>query len=42
MHIDGFARFVPENSILTMSKEDLEYWEVPSKDIKTLYNALKS
>lgn len=25
-----------------MSKEDLEYWEVPSKDIKTLYNAVNS
>lgn len=42
MHIDGFARFVPENSILTMSKEDLEYWEVPQKDIETLHNSVNS
>lgn len=42
MHIDGFARFVPENSILTMSKDDLAYWEVPQKDIETLHSALNS
>lgn len=38
MHIDGFARFVNEKTLVTMSKNDLEEWSVPSDDIKTLYN----
>ncbi|AQX10259.1 agmatine deiminase family protein [Elizabethkingia ursingii] len=39
MHIDGFARFANSSTIITMNSEDLEYWQVPSGDIATLYNA---
>lgn len=39
MHIDGFARFANSSSIVTMSEEDLLYWQVPQNDIRTLYAA---
>lgn len=39
MHIDGFARFGNDNTIVTMSEDDLLYWEVPEGDIPTLYNS---
>lgn len=39
MHIDGFARFGPGNTIVTMSRDDLQYWELTSQDINTLYSA---
>lgn len=39
MHIDGFARFANENTIVTMNNADLQYWEVPQADINTLYAA---
>lgn len=39
MHIDGFARFGENNTIVTMSRNDLYYWELTEKDINTLYNA---
>lgn len=39
MHIDGFARFANTSTIITMSDEDLLYWQVPEKDINTLYDA---
>lgn len=39
MHIDGFARFAGENTIVTMSAQDLATWELPQKDITTLFNA---
>ncbi|WP_199724398.1 agmatine/peptidylarginine deiminase [Taibaiella sp. KBW10] len=39
MHIDGFARFANAATIITMSAVDLAYWEVPQKDIETLYAA---
>lgn len=38
-HIDGFARFQGENTIVTMSKKDLEYWQLSKKDIKILLDA---
>lgn len=41
MHIDGFARFADENTIVTMNEEDLLYWYVPAADIPILYNATK-
>lgn len=39
MHIDGFARFVNSQTIITMAKTDLEYWEVPKADINKLFSA---
>jgi agmatine deiminase len=39
MHIDGFARFGNENTIVTMSEDNLLEWQVPENDIKTLYAA---
>lgn len=38
-HIDGFAKFVNGNIIVTMNNADLEYWGIPANDILTLYNA---
>ncbi|WP_412844545.1 agmatine deiminase family protein [Brevibacillus sp. 179-C9.3 HS] len=38
-HIDGFAKFYDQSTIITMKTEDLEEWGVPKKDIKTLLNA---
>lgn len=40
MHIDGFARFGENNTIVTMNHSDLQEWELSDKDINTLYNAL--
>ncbi|WP_152969682.1 agmatine/peptidylarginine deiminase [Pedobacter sp. Hv1] len=39
MHIDGFARFANPSTIVTMAEEDLEYWQVPTRDVATLYKA---
>ncbi|MEG1585431.1 MAG: agmatine deiminase family protein [Bacteroidales bacterium] len=39
MHIDGFARFGENNTIVTMSPDDLATWELTNKDIATLYHA---
>ncbi len=39
MHIDGFARFANSTTIITMSENDLIDWQVPEKDIPTLYAA---
>ncbi len=39
MHIDGFARFGNEKTIVTMSKDDLLDWQVPENDINILYAA---
>lgn len=39
MHIDGFARFGDENTIVTMNATNLNYWEVPQSDITKLYAA---
>lgn len=38
MHIDGFARFGEGNQIITMSRDDLQTWELPQKDIDYLYS----
>lgn len=38
-HIDGFAKFINGNTIVTMNNTDLEYWGIPANDISTLYNA---
>lgn len=40
MHIDGFARFGGNNTIITMSPDDLAVWELSDKDINTLYDAM--
>jgi len=42
MHIDGFARFANASTIITMSDEDLDYWQVPQDDISRLYAASNS
>ena len=39
MHIDGIAKFAPENRLVTMSKDDLIEWGVSENDIRTLYSA---
>ena len=39
MHIDGFARFADERTIVTMNDDDLRVWQVPEQDIKTLAGA---
>jgi agmatine deiminase len=39
MHIDGFAKFANKNTLLTMSANDLNYWEVPKADVTRLYAA---
>ncbi len=39
MHIDGFMRFAPNRTIVTMSNADLAYWLLPAADIATLYAA---
>jgi len=36
MHIDGFAKFLDANTIVTMSNSDLDYWGLSSQDIATL------
>ena len=39
MHIDGFAKFVNSNTIVTMSSSDLIYWGLSTQDISTLNSA---
>jgi agmatine deiminase len=39
MHIDGFARFANQNTIVTMAQNDLPDWDVTQKDIDRLYTA---
>jgi len=39
MHIDGVMKFADENTIVTMTNEDLLYWELPQSDIDALYSA---
>lgn len=38
-HIDGFAKFYDQSTIITMKENDLEEWGVPNKDIQTLLKA---
>ncbi len=38
-HIDNFARFINDTTIVSMSNEDLTEWQVPEADIETLNNA---
>jgi agmatine deiminase len=39
MHIDGFAKFVNQNTLITMEQADLLNWDVPKPDIDKLYTA---
>nr|WP_226904947.1 agmatine deiminase family protein [Pedobacter schmidteae] len=39
MHIDGFARFANNTTLITMNHDDLLDWQVPEEDIATLYAA---
>ena len=39
MHVDGFAMFAPNSTIVTMSDADLAYWYLPPADIAALKNA---
>lgn len=39
MHIDGFAKFGPNRTLITMGSADLAYWGVPAADIIALNNA---
>ncbi|MBU8894006.1 agmatine deiminase family protein [Corallococcus sp. M34] len=39
MHIDGFAVFARDNTLVTMSDDDLAEWGVPDQDIDTLHAA---
>jgi len=41
-HIDGFAKFHGNNTIVTMDEEDLDYWLVSQSDRNILFNALNS
>ncbi|AJK87063.1 MULTISPECIES: agmatine deiminase family protein [Lysinibacillus] len=41
-HIDGFAKFYDESTIITMNKDDLKKWGLSNKDIKKLINANNS
>ncbi len=38
-HIDGFAKFVNDTTLLTMNNTDLLSWGTPAGDITNLYNA---
>lgn len=38
-HIDGFAKFANDNTLVTMNNADLLYWGLSSTDIAKLYNA---
>ena len=38
-HIDGFARFGPIGTIVTMSPASLAYWGVSAADVNTLYDS---
>ncbi|WP_241686560.1 agmatine/peptidylarginine deiminase [Flavobacterium sp. YO12] len=39
MHIDGIAKFVPGNKLVTMNNDDLLNWGLTQKDIDVLYSA---
>lgn len=38
-HIDGFAKFLNKDTLITMNNADLIYWGASAADISTLYNA---
>jgi len=38
-HIDGFAKFANENTLVTMNEDDLTYWGLSQTDIDILHNA---
>lgn len=38
-HIDGFAKFLNSDTLVTMSNSDLVYWGASTADISTLYGA---
>lgn len=38
-HIDGFAKFANDTTLVTMNNADLNYWGLSSSDITTLYAA---
>lgn len=38
-HIDGFAKFLNSDTLVTMSNSDLVYWGASTADISTLYEA---
>ncbi|MBK7573413.1 MAG: agmatine deiminase family protein [Bacteroidetes bacterium] len=38
-HIDGFAKFADDSTLVTMNNSDLTYWGLSSTDIATLYAA---
>ena len=38
-HIDGFAKFANESTMVTMNNADLLYWGLSTSDISTLYAA---
>jgi agmatine deiminase len=37
MHIDGFARFANQTTLVTMAQKDLQEWDVTQTDIDRLY-----
>jgi agmatine deiminase len=39
MHIDGFLRFLDENTIITLPAEELTEWDVPLEDQEIIENA---
>ncbi|MGL6173823.1 MAG: agmatine deiminase family protein [Cellulosilyticaceae bacterium] len=39
MHIDGFAKFYDDSTLITFESDDLLDWGLSRRDIKTLYNA---
>lgn len=38
-HIDGFAKFFDDKTMVTMNQSDLSYWGASTSDITKLYNA---
>lgn len=38
-HVDGFAKFVDDRTLVTMNNADLIYWGLSASDITKLYNA---
>lgn len=38
-HIDGFAKFLNDDTLVTMNNADLTYWGASASDIATLYGA---
>lgn len=42
MHIDGFARFGGNNTIVTMNKDDLRQWDVLESDINKIFSSKDS